>query len=269
MADQQYGKAANYYEEIVSEFPRTPEADASEWLAAEAWFYADELGTAQELYQQYYTSHPLENLGLLGERMYAIGTERYERGRGGFIGLGIFPTSDRGLKALEWITQKLPNGTRADDAYFFIAKAKMSARMYDEAVLNFDQILTRYPQSEWTHEARFLRAQSYKGINQGPDYDRESLLRARRDLQEYIRIIEGREALRTEYADRLVDAKAMLAETEELLARKSVGIANFYRSQERFEAERLYLESAAKRFPDSEAGQEAATRLAPSAPEEE
>jgi outer membrane protein assembly factor BamD (BamD/ComL family) len=267
-ADGRYARAARYYEAIVSEFPRTPEADQAEWLAAEAWFQDDDLSTAQELYQDYYTSHPLSNLGTLGERMYTIGVERYERGRGGLVGLGIFSTSERGLKALEWITQKLPNGTRADDAFFFIGKARMGAWQFEEAVLNFDQILNRYPQSEWTHEARFLRAESFLRTNDGPDYDRESLLRAQRDFEDYIRIVERSEALRTEYADRLKEAKAMLLDTNERLAEKSIRIADFYRSQERFEAERIYLEAAARRYPTTEAGKAAADRLAAPAPEE-
>jgi outer membrane protein assembly factor BamD (BamD/ComL family) len=269
MADGRYALAGRYYEAIVDSFPRTPEADAAEWLMAEAWFKDGDLKTAQEFYQDYYTSHPLENLGVLGERMYAIGVERFERGRGGIIGIGLFPTSERGIRALEWITQKLPNGTRADDAYFFIGKARMRAYGYDEAVLNFDQILTRYPQSEWTHEARFLRGQSYLLINRGPPYDRDSLLRARRDFEEYVRIIERSEALRTEYADRLEEAKALRAEATERLGRKNVLIADFYRSQERFEAERLYLEAAMKRYPETEAGKEAAERLAAPAPDTE
>jgi len=269
MEDGNYARAGRYYEAIASDFPRTPEAGAAEWLMAEAAYRDGELKTAQEFYQEYYTSHPLENLGVLGERMYSIGVERFERGRGGLVGLGIFPTSERGLKALEWVTQKLPNGTRADDAYFFIGKARIRYYEFDEAVMNFDQILTRYPQSEWVHEARFLRGESYMAINRGPPYDRDSLLRARRDFREYIRIIERSEALRTEYADRLETAKARVAEVTERLGRKSVLIADFYRSQERFEAERLYLEAAAKRYPETEAGKEAAGRLAAPAPDAE
>jgi len=269
MQEGRYAKAARTYELISDDYPRTPEADQAEWLAAEAWYFAGELKLAQDYYQAFYDSHPLSNLGELGERMYDIGVQRFERGKGGIVGLGILSTSENGLKALSWITAKLPNGTRADDAYFFIGKARMSGYQFDEAVLNFDQILTRYPQSEWTHEARFLRALSYLEINRGPPYDRDSLLRSRRDFSEYVRIVERSEALRTEYADRVTEAKAHIAETNERLARKNVLIANFYESQERFEAERLYLENAKKRYPDTKSGQEAAARLGAHAPEEE
>jgi len=269
MAEGDYSRAARYYEAIIDEFRRTPEADEAEWLVGEAYFMAGDLSTAQEYYQDYHTAHLLQNLGVLGERMYTIGVERYESGRGGLIGIGILPTSEKGIKALEWITQKLHNGTRADDAYFFIGKVRMDSYSFEDAVMNFDMILLDYPQSEWTHEARFLRGLSHLEINRGPPYDRTSLLRARRDFTEYIRIIERSEALRTEYADRVETAKARLAETNERLARKNLLIADFYRSQDRFRAERLYLESAEKRYPETEAGKEAAARLAPPAPDEE
>ena len=263
MAEGDYPAAADLYDAVTDRFPRTPQADESEWLAAEAWFLDGDWSEAQDRYQSFFDSHPLVNLGALGERMYEIGVRRYERGKAGVLGIGLLPTSERGLKALQWITEKLPNGTRADDAFFFIGRARMASHLYDDAVLNFDQILAHYPQSEWTHEARYLRGLSYLAINRGPSYDKDSLVRARRDFSDYVRIIERSEALRTEYADRLEEAKARLSETNERLARKDLKIANFYRSQERFEGERLYLDDAATRYPETEAGREAAARLAP------
>ncbi|MEN8148411.1 MAG: outer membrane protein assembly factor BamD [Planctomycetota bacterium] len=261
LAAKNYPTAARTYELLIDDYPRTPEADAAWWLAAEAWYFNGDLKLAQESYEDFHDAFHLHNLGVLGERMYDIGVRRYERGKSGLAGLGIMKTSDSGLRALTWITEKLHNGSRADDAYFFVGRARLRGYEFDEAVLNFSQILDDYPQSEWTYEARFLRGIAYRRINRGAAYDLDSLILARADFAIYIRIIERSEALRTEYADRLADAKEQLEEIDGLLAAKSVLIADFYRGRERFSAERMYLEHASRRYPETEAGREAKDRL--------
>ena len=258
---ENYAKAARTYEVLIDDYPRTPESDQAMWLAGECWYLDDDLSLAQEFYEEFHDAYPLTNLGELGERMWDIGTRRFERGKSGLAGMGIFTTSENGLRALTWLTEKLHNGSRGDDAYFFIGKARLQAYQFDDAVMNFTEILKDYPQSEWTHEARFLRGLSHLKLNRGAPYDRKALLFARRDFTDYIRVIERSEVLRTEYSDRLVDAKAYLSDINELLAEKNVLIADFYRGRERYSSERMYLEHATRKYPETDAGREAKERL--------
>jgi outer membrane protein assembly factor BamD (BamD/ComL family) len=256
-----YATAARTYELLMDDYPRTAEADEAAWLVAEAWFLDDDLPLAQEFYKEFHENYRYRNLGTLGERMWEIGTTRYERGKSGIVGLGILRTSESGLEALTWITEKLHNGARADDAYFFVGKARLRAFDYDDAVLNFSQLIKDYPQSEWRYEARFLRGLANLKINRGAAYDRQSLHRARADFSEYVRIVERNETLRKEYPDRLEQARAYLVDIDALLAEKNLLIADFYRGRERYEAERLYLENASRKYPETEAGREAKARL--------
>jgi outer membrane protein assembly factor BamD len=250
-------EAAEYWEYLYEEFPESPRASEAQWLAAENFYRAGELDDARKLYEKFFKSHPLTQLGLIGERMYDIGIRLYDEGKSGLLGLSIFTTSENGIRALQWITQNLPNGSRADDSFFFVGRVRMEQRNYDMAILNFTEILTRYPQSEWIHEARYLRGVAHLMMNLSPRYDRESLLKARRDLVAYLREVERNEALRTEYADRIVGAKERLAEVEERLARKSLQIAEFYFSQERWVGAKVYADQAATEFPNTEAAKDA------------
>lgn len=254
-------RAIDLYERVYEDFPSSPRAEEAEWRAAETAFADGQLDKAQEIYRDYHEFHPVSRLGDLGDRMYVIGEKLYAAGESGLLGLGIFPTTAAATAAMTFITEKLRTHERADDAYMFLARKQMENRDYEEATANLDALLENYPEREWALEARFLLGVAWLELNRGPAYDLDSLVEARAAFTRYIREVERSDARKAEYADRLNEARAKIAEVDRRIAEKKVLIAEFYIEVEREDAARIYLEDVAKNHPDTEAAKRARERL--------
>ncbi len=253
--------ARDLYERIYEDFPTAEEATESGWLYAEMLFQLEKYKSAKTAYQEFHETHPLYRLGELENRLYKIGEELYVDGQGGLLGLGIFPTSAAGTTTMEWIADKLRNGSRADDALMFLARSNMDIREYSDAVINLEELLTEYRQSEWIYEARFLLGENLMAINRGVPYDLLVLRQSREVFQRYIGIIENDELRRTEYADRLVQAKERITEIDRRLAEKNVLIADYYITVQRYDSAKFYLEAATRLYPETDAAEKARKRL--------
>lgn len=253
--------AREVYETIFEDHPTSKEAREAEWLAAEMSYQLDDMGAAKTAYELFNETHPIDHLSELADRVYDVGVRQYEDGASGLLGLGILTTSEEGIETLTWLTENLPSSTKADDAFFYMGRVRLESYMYEEAVLFLDELIERYPQSEWRYEARFLKGEAHFRLNRGPAYDLESLNLALRTFEEYLKEVQRSEERATEYADRIAEAKARIGEVRQRLAEKNVLIADFYDSVERPAAEKIYLGDAVRNFGDTEAGREAGKRL--------
>ena len=253
--------ARDLYERVYEDHPAAREATAAGWLEAEMMFQLEEYKSARTAFQSFHETHPLYRLGELENRLYKIGEELYVDGQSGLLGLGILPTSSEGISTMEWIADKLRNGARADDALMFMARANMDQREFAEATINLEELLGRYQQSEWVFEARFLLGESLLSQNRGVPYDMLVLLQSKAVFRRYIEILDRDEVRRVEYADRLVQAKEKIVEINRRLAEKNLLIADFYMSVERVDSARIYLEAAARNFPETDAAKDAEQKL--------
>lgn len=251
------GGAEDLFELVYEDHPSAPEAKAAEWLAAECAYEQEDLKRARKRYQDYHDTHPLDRLGEIEERMYDIGVRLYEGGVSGLLGLGILPTTEDGILTLTWITESLPNGSRADDSFFYMGERRLEGHLFEEAALFFEELLTRYPESEWRYEALFQKGTAHLRENRGPAYDLDSLVAGRREFSAYVREVERDPGRRAEYADRLAEARANLAEIDARVAEKNLIIARFYLSLERESSAEPYLRASAEEYAGTDAGQEA------------
>ncbi|MHC4473637.1 MAG: outer membrane protein assembly factor BamD, partial [Planctomycetota bacterium] len=181
-------------------------------------------------------------------------------------GLSILPTSERGIETMQWITDNLRPGERVDDAYFFMARARFEDREFEETVDFCAFLLDDYPDSEWRYPAILLKGRAHFELNRGPAYDLDSLVDAKKELSRYIREVERDATRGREYAEQLAEAKAILMEVDLRIAEKNLLIGQWYVSQERYRAAKLYLDVAAEQHPDTEAGREARALLTEIAP---
>lgn len=244
-------RAAAFYERVLSEHGYRPEAEEARWRSAEIAFAREHWKAARTGYDEYHETHPLDRLGEIENRMYRIGLGLYEDGQAGLLGLGIFRSDTEAMTTMQWLTDRIPGGFRADDAIFFMAEKAIDGGRWQDAVFHLDRLLTEYPESEWARESRFRKAWCHRQLNRGPAYDRSALVTAREQAGIYIREIERDEARRAEYADRLAEAKALVREVDDTLAESAWRIARFYLAQEREEAAAVYLDQLLREYPES------------------
>lgn len=245
--------AVDLYQRVYEDFPRSAQAEPAEWFAAETAYSDHRYAKARDIYEDYHEYHPVNHLGELADRMYDIGEKLYDSGKSGLLGLGIFTTSGDALTVMTWITENLRKGKRADDAYMFIARTHIADEQYQEATTDLQTLVDDYPESKWAPEAQYLLGVAWFALNRGPAYDGESLLKARKAFKDYLHRVERSPALKSEYADRIKEAKKQIAEVNERLAEKDLLIAAFYRSVERPKAAEIYEKAARKDYPDAKA----------------
>ena len=253
--------AADLYERIYDDFPGSDEAVAAQWLAAEIEFEQGNWKSARAAYQEFHKANPMRQIGEIETRMYSIGEALYEDGKSGLFGLGLFPSREQAVQTMLWISTNLDKGPLADDALIFAARSRLETTDEEDAVMYLEELLTRYPESEWHLEARYLSGVTHLRMNRGPAYDLGALNDARRAFTRYIAELERDPAKKLEYADRLAEARENIVEIDNRIAAKNLLIAEYYLEVERMDAARLYLERTARDYPQTDAGRDAGLRL--------
>lgn len=238
--------------------PLARDTDESPQVRAEAAFVAGEAefadGKHAKALQHY--RYILENApwsphaDLIRDRLFEIGEiffhdERYD---------GWFGGRGRGVEALEAFQAWFRNDDRADDALRLVADYFETEREYEEAAFTYERLIETYPESEWVERSLWRAGWCRLQIAQGPEYDRDELLRAQEKLRTSLRTFPRGVAAQ--------EAAADLARVRDQLARSELVVADFYRSRGKWEGERLRLANAWLLYPETQAGALARDRLA-------
>ncbi|MHC5211240.1 MAG: outer membrane protein assembly factor BamD [Planctomycetota bacterium] len=222
------------------------------FLAGEAEMQLGRHGRAFERYRYVlenapWSAHALEIEG----RLYEIGevmlfSDEYD---------GFFSDRGRGVDALETLAAHYRVSDRADDALKLVGDyfASEDVEEWGEAALSYLRVAEEYPQSEWAERCLWLAGHCRMEIAQGPQYDRNSLLRARELLQRSIETHPRGVAI--------ADARADLQTVLDQLAECEIIVAEFYAARGVPVGEQLRLANAALGYPDTPAGRWARDRL--------
>lgn len=251
--------ARSLYKDVYEDFPASPLAEEAQFQAAECAYGAERYAAAAELFSKYIEDRPLSSrVEIVEKRLYDIGNYLIEDGKRGLWGLGIFTSSAEGVTVLRRMATLLPTGQYADDALMRIGRHYAEDRDFDGAELALDELLKNHPFSEWRLEARFLLAWTYRRDNRGPEYDGESLRRARAHFLAYAEQASRDPDRAAEYADRIRAAREEVAAIDADFARKALARARFYRRSGRPSAALFVLEEAVRQWGATEPGKECA-----------
>jgi len=135
-----------------------------------------------------------------------------------------------------------------------LAQALLAADRYDHAVLEYEWLLTDYPDSPFAPTARYRKGEALLSQYQGKSYDGEPLENARREFRRYLD--ENPEG------DRVDAARARLKDTDELGAERDWTAYEHYRHLKRWRSAHFYLRQVLKRYPGTEFAARAAEELA-------
>ena len=237
--------------------PMVRDGDESPQDRAEAAFLAGEaefaLGKHAKALQHY--RYILENAPwsshaeVIRDRLFEIGeiffhSEEYS---------GWFGGRGRGVEALETFQAWYRNDDRADDALRLVADYFVAEREWQEAAFTYERLIETYPESEWVERSLWRAGWCRLQLAQGPEYDRDELLRAQEQLRTSLRQFPRGVAAQ--------EAAADLARVRDELSRAELVVADFYRSRGRWDGERLRLANAFLLYPETQAGAEARARL--------
>lgn len=262
-AEGKWNDARKVFTVVFEDFPASPMAGEAQFQAAECAYGDGRYYAAGELFARYIEDRPLSaHVELVEKRMYDIGEYLIEDGKRGLWGLGFLTTSGDGIALLRRLSTLVPTGTYADDALMRVGRWYAEERDYSGAEGILDQLIKEYPDSEWRLEARLLLAWTFRRDNRGPEYDAESLRRARAHFLAYVEEASSTPDRAAEHASNIAAATAEAAAVEADLARKAMARATLYERMEKPDAALFVLDEAARDWGRTEPGKQAAERAA-------
>jgi outer membrane assembly lipoprotein YfiO len=150
----------------------------------------------------------------------------------------------RNLEAQEHLKKFLdlhPGHAKADSAQLVLGRAKMGAKLFPEAAVEFQILGQEYPRSPLRDEAAFLECVSYLEQVRSPQLDPTLALRARTCFGEYLARYPGGS-----------DSSAAVAHLHAIadhLAEKDLRLGALFVRMKRPEAARVYLEGLLASYP--------------------
>jgi hypothetical protein len=118
--------------------------------------------------------------------------------------LGFFSDRDEGMEALEWMVITYPSEPRSDVAYERLAEMYAADRDYQLSVLRYEGLVANHIESPLWIEAKARIPRMRLAGLESPEYDRRELLRARRELEDWLDTHAGHEGeamVRLDYGD--------------------------------------------------------------------
>jgi len=157
---------------------------------------------------------------------------------------------DEGIRVLERVVEHAPFGPLADRARYAVGEAYFRDEQYKAAHDAYDRLLKDYPNSDLIIRARVRRATANQRLAEGPAYDHQPAMAARRDMEDLARM-SGSERV-AGYARDLRD----------ITARGDYDAGLFYFGRFSIDGGMRYMKAIMARYPDSEYAERAERLLA-------
>jgi tetratricopeptide (TPR) repeat protein len=216
------------------------------FLAAEAELARGKHSKASQHYVYILENAPFsEHHAVIEDRLFEIGLAYLKGDEYG----GWFDDRARGVQVMETLQLHFRQSDRADDALKHVGDyfASDEVKNWEEAALTYRQLAEEYPLSEWAERSLWMSGHCLLNAYDGPQYDRNDLLRAGAMLELSLRTHPRGVAA--------ADARKDLAWCREQLANAELVVATFYADRDMVVGEELRLANAAIFYPDTEAGQ--------------
>ncbi|MBE0433412.1 outer membrane protein assembly factor BamD [candidate division WOR-3 bacterium] len=160
----------------------------------------------------------------------------------------------KAIESLERILFNFPSSEYVDDAQYWLGRAHLELKAYDQAIVEFDYLIRHFSNSALLEDAFFFRARSY--LLSAPDYDRDpsNLERAVRLFDEFLTRFPN-----SKYTD---DVKNEILNARDLLARKELENGKIYEKLKEPDAALLYYGYVINNYPETRSADEARYRKA-------
>jgi outer membrane protein assembly factor BamD len=177
------------------------------------------------------------------ERMFKIGNLFLAGERQKVWRIKTLPSMDKTVEIYEGLIRAGPQSKWAPQAQFNIGLAREKQRAYDEAVLAYQKLIDRYPDSLQVETAYYQIGAAYANASRRAEYDKSAADKAVEAFQEYL--------ARYPQGDKAMEAKRTMAKVRAEQARGLYEIARFYDKQKKSPAALIYYNDLITHFPDS------------------
>jgi len=141
------------------------------------------------------------------------------------------------------------SSSAAAEAMYYIALTYYEQKLYEEAYVRFEQLIDRYPASEWCDDAQYMKGKVKLASAPRLDKDQTPVEEA---LDDFTTLVEE-----YENSELVPKAQEGIAEARRLKAAKLLATAKFYKKTGERRAAVVYFEYLAGDYPEYEKSDEA------------
>ncbi len=250
----------NKYEEAKREFRKLLKAYPKSAEAAEGQYYLglteEQQGKFYEAYQAYQMmidKYPFsERIQEVIEREYKI-AEKFMAGEKRKAFGVTLPVDNPAIEIFGKVVENSTYGPLAPKAQYKLGLVLKALLRYYEAEEEFNKVISRYPDSEWSAAAKFQIASCRANLSKGPAYDQGSAQEAKEKFEVFVK----------EHPDAVLslDAEKNIGQIREKEAEANYEIARFYEKQLALDSAKIYYNDIINNYAESPWASQAAARL--------
>lgn len=227
-----YKEAIEELRKLLKYYPKSFEASEAQFylgLALEAQGYLYE---AFKEYQKVIDKYPFsQRIDEVIEQEFSIGRAFMEGEKRKVLGLKL-PLENPAIEIFAKVIENSPYGKYASESQYNLALVLKNSQRYQEARLEFEKLLTTYPDSVLVAKAKFQAADCASKIAPDIEYGRELTREAKDKFEEFTESYSGTK-LKNE-------AEAKIKALKEKEAEGDLRVAEFYEKQKKYSAARIY-----------------------------
>jgi outer membrane protein assembly factor BamD len=238
------------YDEAKREFRKLLKAYPKSFEASEGQYFLGVIDQEQgNLYEAYLAFQKTIDKYPFSERIQEIIGLEYSIGEKFMAGekrkaMGItLPVDNPAIEIFGKVVENSTYGPLAPKAQYKLALVLKGLQRYYEAEDEFNKVISRYPDSEWSTAARYQIATCRAALSKGPAYDQGSAQEAKEKFEEFVK----------DHPDAVLslDAEKNISQLREKEAESSFNIARFYEKQKLFDSARVYYNEVINNYPES------------------
>jgi len=250
-----YRQAISTYKEFFDLFPDSPMADQVQFAIAESYEARGKLVKAGEEYQKLivnYRESPLYDRVV--RKQYDIAAKFHEQyvNRKGLGRLTAGRTLRHAINVYEQVIENDPFGAGTAEAQYRLAECYFTADKLVEARLEYQQVISRFPSSRWSTDARFYLALCEYRRMLPARYDQQNAQNALNGFTQFLTAAMSDHEQADEARKYVEDVKERLAEHDYLVAR-------FYRRRGRMRAALVCYQTLMRQYPNTSFAEKAQT----------
>jgi len=248
-----YGDAKREFRKLLKAYPKSAEAAESQYYLGLAEEGEGKLYEAYQAYQMVIDKYPFsERIQEVIEREYKIAEKFMSGEKRKAMGVTL-PVENPAIEIFGKVVENSTYGPLAPRAQYKLGLVLKSLLRYYEAEEEFNKVVSRYPDSEWSSAAKFQIASCRANLSKGSAYDQGAAQEAKERFEEFVK----------DHPDAVLslDAEKNISSIREKEAEANYNIAQFYEKQKVFDSARIYYEDIINNYADSPWASQAAAKL--------
>lgn len=248
----QYKKANGEFQKVINYYPKALEAAEAQYYIGEGLEKLGEPYAAFKAYQKVIEKYPFsERITEITEKEFKIGEKLLEQKTNIWQHLSGYEYPV--VEVFRAVIENAPYSEYAPASYYNIGLFLKEMSGFSEAKVEFDKIVSEYPQSEWVDKAKYQIALSDYKMSLKADYDQTTSKSATEKFEEIVKANPDAELSKK--------AKETVSELKEKDAQSNFNIAKYYEKRKLLDSAKIYYRYITETYPESPWAAKAEERL--------